>query len=74
MVNHEGQIYALEGTCTHEDADLSLGLLMDNTITCPLHLSQFNVTTGEALSLPATDPLKTFKVKILGSDVYVEVE
>ncbi|MBI2184717.1 MAG: non-heme iron oxygenase ferredoxin subunit [Thaumarchaeota archaeon] len=73
VVNHNGQIHAMDGTCTHEEADLSIGFLMENRITCPLHLSQFDVTTGEALNPPATIPLKMFNVKIQGSRIYVQI-
>lgn len=74
LVNFEGTLYAVEGTCTHEDADLSTGFLMENRVTCPLHLSQFDIVSGEALAPPATEPLRKFKVKIEGSDVFVEVD
>jgi len=73
VVNYEGRIYAMEGTCTHEEADLSMGFLLENRIMCPLHFSQFDVTTGEALNPPATLPLRMFNVQIQGAGIYVEV-
>lgn len=73
IVNHNGKVYAMEGTCTHEDADLSMGFLLENLVTCPLHLSQFDVTTGDALTPPATVPLRMFNVKIQDSRIYVQV-
>ena len=72
VVNVDGEIYALDSTCTHEEADLSTGFLSGKEITCPLHFSIFELTTGEVLSPPAERPLQKYKVKIDGSTIYVE--
>ncbi len=74
LANKNGRIYALDRICTHERADLSLGFLGDNYVTCPLHLSQFELETGKNLNPPAELPLKTYKVKIEDKAVYVMVE
>ncbi|MFI5448331.1 MAG: Rieske (2Fe-2S) protein [Candidatus Bathyarchaeia archaeon] len=71
IVNLEGTIYALDRMCTHETADLSNGFLTDSEVTCPLHLSRFNLKTGDVQNPPATIPLKTYKLKIEGTTVYV---
>ncbi len=73
IVNLDGELFALERVCTHETADLTLGFLMGDVVTCPLHLSRFDIKTGEALSAPATVPLKTYKVKTDGSDIFIEL-
>jgi nitrite reductase/ring-hydroxylating ferredoxin subunit len=61
-----GKIYASDGICTHEYAELSNGFLNeeDKTVTCPLHLYVFNLDIGVALNPPAEKPLKTYEVKI----------
>jgi nitrite reductase/ring-hydroxylating ferredoxin subunit len=46
---------------------------MDSVVTCPLHLSRFDVTSGEVQNPPATVPLKTYSLKIEGTSVYVEL-
>jgi nitrite reductase/ring-hydroxylating ferredoxin subunit len=68
-----GEVSALSGTCTHEEADLGLGMILEDRIVCPLHLSQFDLRTGAVLNPPATAPLKSFNVKIEDGTVYVEV-
>lgn len=73
VVNFGGRFYAVDGICTHETADLSLGFLNENKVTCPLHLSQFDVTTGAVLNPPATEPLRTFNVRVEGASIFVEV-
>lgn len=56
-----GKIYASDGICTHEYAELSNGFLNEEerTVTCPLHLSVFNLESGIPLNPPAEKPLKT---------------
>jgi nitrite reductase/ring-hydroxylating ferredoxin subunit len=68
-----GKISALSGTCTHEDADLLLGFVIEDRVVCPLHLSQFDLRTGQVLNPPATAPLRSFNTKIEGGMVFVEV-
>lgn len=68
-----GDVFAVAGTCTHEDADLGLGFKLENRVTCPLHLSQFDLRTGEVLNPPASEPLRSFKIKIEGEAIFVEV-
>lgn len=68
-----GEICAVSGICTHEETDLGLGFVLEEKVVCPLHLSQFDLRTGEVLNPPATVPLKRFNVKIEGETVFVEV-
>jgi len=74
VVNLEGHLHAWDGTCTHEEADLSTGFMLGDRITCPLHLSQFDLHTGQAVNPPATEPLKKYNVKVESDQVYVELD
>jgi 3-phenylpropionate/trans-cinnamate dioxygenase ferredoxin subunit len=74
LYNVEGEYYATQDTCTHADASLSEGDLYDDRVMCPLHGSEFDVKTGEALSFPATFPLATFPVRVEGDQVQVLVD
>ena len=73
VVNVDGNLYATDRVCTHETADLSTGFLVGSAVTCPLHLSRFDVITGEVENPPATLPLKTYGLKVEGTSVYVQV-
>lgn len=73
LANLDGKLYATDRICTHEEADLSTGMLSEEGIRCPLHLSVFNLQTGEPQNPPAENPLKTYNVKIDQNEVYVEV-
>ena len=68
-----GEVSAVSGTCTHEDTDLGLGFLLEDRVVCPLHLSQFDLKTGQVLNPPAVEPLQRFNVKIEGETIFVEV-
>lgn len=68
----EGRLYATADICTHEEASLSEGELWGEIIECPLHGAQFDVRTGEVLSLPAIFPLATYPVKVENGVLYVE--
>ncbi len=74
LANLDGKIYATGRICTHAEADLSTGILSEEGVTCPLHLSTFNLETGVPQNLPAEVPLKTYNVKIEQNEIYVEVE
>ncbi len=73
IVNVAGILYAVSRICTHETADLSTGFLLESEVTCPLHLSRFDVKTGEVQNQPATVPLATYKLKVEGTSVFVQV-
>jgi 3-phenylpropionate/trans-cinnamate dioxygenase ferredoxin component len=72
IVNVEGKLYAVDRICTHETADLSTGFLTDSEVTCPLHLSRFDLTTGNVQTPPATEPLRIYGLKVENSNVYVQ--
>jgi 3-phenylpropionate/trans-cinnamate dioxygenase ferredoxin component len=73
LANLDGKIYASDRICTHADADLSTGILTEEGVTCPLHLSTFNLKTGIPENLPAEIPLKIYNVKIEQNEIYIEV-
>lgn len=67
----DAEIYAIDDTCTHEDASLAEGWVDDCEVECPLHSAAFCLKTGEALSLPATTAVRTYTVEIRGEDVWL---
>jgi len=55
IANVGGTFYAIGDRCGHENARLSRGSLMDTIVTCPMHSSQFDVTTGKMMSGPVLE-------------------
>jgi nitrite reductase (NADH) small subunit len=72
VYNISGKLYATQEECTHADGPLSEGDLKKNVVVCPWHDSCFDVTTGQVLEGPATEPLKTFRVIVEGDVARVE--
>jgi nitrite reductase/ring-hydroxylating ferredoxin subunit len=73
LYNVNGLFYATDDLCTHAEASLAEGLLEGDTIECPRHGSKFCLKTGRALTLPAVVPVKTYPVKVEGSDIKIAV-
>jgi len=69
----DGNFYAINDVCTHENFLLSLGELFGLDVECPQHGSRFNLKTGKVTGLPAVIPTTTYPVTVEGSDVFVEV-
>ncbi len=72
LCNVDGQIYAIEDVCTHDGGALDQGLLEGDRIMCPRHGAYFDVRTGAALTLPAIMPVRTYRVRVEGDDVFVD--
>src|SRR5579872_4549360 len=73
LCNPDGTIYAIEDVCTHDGAPLDQGELEGFRIVCPRHGANFDVRTGEALTLPAVIGVAAFPVRIEEDDVFVDV-
>jgi 3-phenylpropionate/trans-cinnamate dioxygenase ferredoxin subunit len=75
VVNCEDGIFAISDICSHADVSLSEGEVIDCTIECWLHGSQFNLRTGAPLSPPAIFAVPTYEVRLIteGDLVYIEV-
>lgn len=73
LCNVGGEIYAVEDICTHDGGALDQGELEGARIVCPRHGANFDVRTGEALTLPAVIPLPTYGVRIDGDDIYLTI-
>ena len=65
------EVFAVADTCTHSEASLSEGEITGTKIECWLHGAEFDLRTGEALTPPATESLKSFKVKRNGNQLTI---
>jgi 3-phenylpropionate/trans-cinnamate dioxygenase ferredoxin component len=74
LAHVEGEFFAIDDTCSHAQCSLGTsGFLDGSAVICGCHGAQFDVTTGDVLSLPATQPVGSYVVKITGEDIYIEV-
>jgi 3-phenylpropionate/trans-cinnamate dioxygenase ferredoxin subunit len=67
------EIFAIEDNCSHQDAALSEGEQNGYKIECWLHSAEFDLRTGDALTPPASQPVKTYPVLVDGNNVVVEI-
>jgi 3-phenylpropionate/trans-cinnamate dioxygenase ferredoxin subunit len=75
VFNCDGQFYAIEDRCSHDDGPLAEGTLnaQDCTVECPRHGSVFDLRTGRPKTLPAYEPVDTFPVIIDEDMIKLEV-
>lgn len=73
IFNLEGVFYAISDTCTHEQASLSEGEIDGDNIICARHGATFNIKTGEVVALPAIIPASTYRVKVEGENIMLEI-
>jgi len=65
-------LYAVEDRCTHDGEPLNEGQVEECQIICPRHGSHFCLRTGEALTPPAYEPLRTYRVREQDGRVLIE--
>ena len=75
VFNCDGELYAIEDRCSHDDGPLAEGPFEADacTVECPRHGSLFDLTTGRPKTLPAYQPVATFPVTIEDDIVKLEV-
>ena len=67
------EFYALDDVCTHDGGPLSEGERGDHWIACPRHGAKFDIRTGAALSMPATQPTVAHEVRLQGDDIQIKI-
>jgi 3-phenylpropionate/trans-cinnamate dioxygenase ferredoxin subunit len=74
IFNVAGAFYALDDTCSHAEASLGEGELDPDEmcVECPLHGSLFDLETGKPRTLPAYEPVATYKVWADGDTLFVD--
>jgi|SRR5882672_1156130 len=73
LINLKGEIYAIDDDCPHEGGPLSEGQIIGGEIESPWHTSHFNIETGRVTMDPATKDVATYRVRLVGDAVEVEI-
>lgn len=74
VFNVEGELFAIDDTCTHQDASLADGWVEGCMVECPLHAACFDLRTGMPAGPPAKLPVRTHSVHVEDGFVYVRVD
>ncbi len=72
MSNVDGELFAIDNVCTHDDGPLGEGQLLRGRVICPRHGAAFDAKTGKVLTLPAVRDVAAYAVTVEGDDVLVE--
>jgi len=73
LVRQGEEVFAIRDECSHAEIALSEGDVEGCTVECWLHGSRFDLRTGAALGLPATEPVAVYPVRLDGDDVLVDI-
>jgi 3-phenylpropionate/trans-cinnamate dioxygenase ferredoxin component len=75
VYNCGGELYAIEDRCSHDDGPLCEGDWDEDLcrVICPRHGSAFDLATGAPRSLPATEPVETYPVRVVDRTIVLEL-
>lgn len=76
VFNCDGELFAIEDRCSHDDGPLAEGELdcAACTVECPRHGSIFDLRSGRPKTLPAFAPVEVFEVRVEGGEIRIEVD
>ncbi len=89
LLNHEGQLYAMDNACPHLKLPMKNGKVTeDGAIVCPWHRSGFDLRTGEVKEWSSWPPgvgkalgiisrekaLPVFPIRVEEGSIWVDVE
>jgi apoptosis-inducing factor 3 len=70
VVRRDGELLAISAICTHYDSPLADGIIVGDTVHCPMHHACFDLRTGEATA-PAFKPVASWNVELRGESFFV---
>lgn len=72
-VRRGDQVDCLDDVCTHDGGTLSDGHVDEGCLVCPRHGARFDLATGDALTMPATEPTLHHPTHIADGEVWVQI-
>lgn len=73
VANVGGILHAFQDECTHQTCSLGEGDIEGDSIVCLCHNAEFDMSSGEPLSGPATVPIPVFEVREDNGDLQVSI-
>ncbi|MGO9413188.1 MAG: Rieske (2Fe-2S) protein [Spirochaetia bacterium] len=71
LFRSEEGVFALDDVCSHEYSRLSEGEVWEREVYCPKHGSRFALATGAVTGLPATQPVRSWPVKVENGGIWI---
>jgi 3-phenylpropionate/trans-cinnamate dioxygenase ferredoxin subunit len=73
LCHTQDRLFAVENLCSHAHEKVDCGKMKNGWISCPVHGARFDLETGEPMNPPATMPIRTFEVRVVGDTIEVAV-
>jgi 3-phenylpropionate/trans-cinnamate dioxygenase ferredoxin subunit len=73
ILNIAGEFFAIGDVCTHDDGPLGDGAVEGYKVICPRHGAEFDVRTGNAISMPAVVDIPAYPVQVRDGVIFVGV-
>ncbi len=73
VIRIEEQYFVIEDVCSHDGQPLTNGPIEGCAIVCPRHSAKFDLATGKAICMPATEPIRVFRTEIRDGAVWAEL-
>ena len=70
VIRLQDQYFVIEDVCSHDGQPLTNGTIEGCAISCPRHAAKFDLKTGRALCMPATEPIRVFNVELRDGAVW----
>ncbi len=67
------QFFCIDDVCTHDGGSLADGEQCGFEIACPRHGARFDIRTGQAMCMPATEPTIVHECSVVDGNVYVKI-
>ncbi len=74
IFNVEGEFFAIDDECTHDNGPLGEGQLEDHHIICPRHGARFDIRNGKVLSLPAVKDVGAYPIRVTDGKIEIGVK
>ena len=74
LIRRGAKVYALENTCSHAAVSFDDGHIEGDTLVCPMHGASFDIASGDALQLPATEAIEVFETRIVDDAIEVNLD
>lgn len=72
VFNIDGEFYAIEDKCNHDDGELANGEIEGSEIICPRHGARFCIKTGKVLSAPAYEDVHKFPLRVQDGKIQIQ--